>query len=86
MGVQADSQENLTDGRGGVWAGWARWTGTRWVNTQPRGLAFAGTDSYGPSSYARIPGRTTLWAVGGVSRTPAAHVFDTLIANYGPVH
>ena len=72
----------VTDGRGGVWAGaLAHWTGRTWVNTEP-GLAFTGTDAFALNGLARVPGRSTLWAVGDVQRTPTGKVWDSLIARY----
>jgi hypothetical protein len=72
----------VTDGSGGVWAGaLAHWTGRTWVNAEP-GLAFTGTDAFALNGLARVPGRSTLWAVGEVQRTPAGKVWDSLIARY----
>jgi hypothetical protein len=61
-----------TDGSGGVGAGaLAHWTGRTWVNAEP-GLAFTGTDAFALNGLARVPGRSTLWAVGEVQRTRRA--------------
>lgn len=72
----------VTDGSGGVWAGaLAHWTGRRWVNTVP-GLSFTGTDAFALRGLARVPGRSTLWAAGQVSRTSTSKVWDSLTARY----
>jgi hypothetical protein len=72
----------VTDGSGGVWAGaLAHWTGRTWVNTEP-GLSFTGTDTFSLNGLSRVPGRSTLWAAGAVSRTPTSSVSDSLVARY----
>lgn len=77
------SDELVTDGHSGVWSGpWAHWTGSRWVNTTP-GPSFAGDYGFNLRGLARIPGRTTLWGVGDVSRTSTSSVWDSLVAVYG---
>ena len=65
-----------------------QWNGARgpldrhtWVNTEP-GLAFTGTDAFALNALARVPGRSTLWAVGEVQHTPTSKVWDSLIARY----
>ncbi len=71
----------VADGRGGVWAGaLAHWTGRRWVNTEPAILhrrRCVRAARAGPGA-----GRSTLWAGGDVSRTPASPVWDSVIARY----
>lgn len=77
------SDELVTDGSGGLWAGpWAHWTGIRWVNTSPS-VSFVGVNnSYNLHGLARVPGRTRIWAAGLVSHTPSSSSWDSLIAQY----
>ena len=76
------SDELATDGRGGLWAGaWAHWTGGRWVNTSP-GASFTGGDAVNLLDMTRVPGQTTMWAVGVVSHTASSSTWDSLIAQY----
>jgi hypothetical protein len=72
----------VTDGRGGAWTGGlVHWTGRRWVNATP-GLSFTGTDAFALRGLTRVPGGSTWWAAGDVSRTPNSPVWDSLIARY----
>jgi hypothetical protein len=72
----------VADGSGGVWAGaLAHWTGRRWVNTEP-GYSFIGAGAFALRGLARVPGRSTVWAGGDVSRTPTSGIWDSLIARY----
>lgn len=73
----------VTDGHSGVWFGpFVHWTGTKWINAVP-GNTFVGDYAFALRGLARIPGRTTLWGVGEVSRNSAATVWDSLIAVHG---
>jgi len=68
----------VTDGRSGVWMGpWARWTGTRWRSTLP-----GSAPACQPQALARVPGRTTLWGAGSVTRNPAGPTFTSVICAY----
>lgn len=65
----------VTDGHRGVWMGpWAHWTGARWVGN-------GGTSSHTCSleNFTRVPGQTTLWGEGAVSRSPTSATFDSVI-------
>lgn len=73
----------VTDGSGGVWAGaLVHFTGGRWVDTVPGPAFVGGGNGFALRGLARVPGRSTLWAGGQVSRTPASSVWDSLIARY----
>jgi hypothetical protein len=41
-----------------------------------------GGNAFALRGLARVPGRSTLWAGGQVSRTPTSKVWDALIARY----
>jgi hypothetical protein len=68
----------VTDGRSGVWMGpWAHWTGTRWTSTLP-----GSAPACQPQALARVPGRTTLWGGGSVTRSPGSPAFTSVICAY----
>jgi hypothetical protein len=71
------------DGKDGVWiGGLLHWTGSKWVNT------FASVPwegSFGLNAAAPIPGSSSIWTVGDISRTNTSQTLDPLVAAYGPL-
>lgn len=71
------------DGGSGVWVSpTLHWTGSTWVNTLG---SIPAVGSFSLNAVASIPGSTSVWAAGAVSRTSTSSVLDPLVAAYGPL-
>ena len=71
------------DGKSGVWVSpTLHWTGSTWLNTEG---SIPSVGSFNLNAVAAIPGSTSIWAAGAVSRTSTSSVDDPLVAGYGPL-
>jgi hypothetical protein len=72
------------DGRDGVWVGpLLHWTGSTWVNTFSTSVPFVG--GFTLNAVTDIPGSTSIWAAGAISRSLSSQTLDPLVAAYGPL-
>jgi hypothetical protein len=72
------------DGKDGVWVGpLLHWTGSKWVNAFSSSVPFVG--GFTLNAVAAIPGSTSIWAAGAISRSLSSQTLDPLVAAYGPL-
>lgn len=80
--VLATNQGITRDGHGGLWMGPdGHWTARAWDDTTP-GPAFGSAQSYAFAALANVPGSSTIWGVGSISRSGG---MGPMIASYGPI-
>lgn len=71
------------DGENGFWAGWqAHWTGTKWLDTNNFAAQIRrGTTVNTGDALAVIPGTSSVWGAGTISRS--ATVYGSMVIVYG---